>query len=130
MKRTEVLVAANDLVTKDREDSHGKPEDTFNLIARLWSEYLDHQISEVDVAMLMSLLKIARQRGNNAHKDNYIDLAGYAACAAELASASDQAQEEPDKIRVAQPPAPAAFQDTQPTPIPDKQQQYTPGGFG
>jgi len=119
MKRTELLVAANTLVTKDREDSHGKPEDTFSLIARLWSEYLDHQISEVDVAMLMALLKIARQRGNNSHTDNYIDLAGYAACAAELATGSEQIAEEP---RITMTPVPP--------PPPPPQQQYTPGGFG
>ena len=38
-----------------------------------------------DVAILMALLKIARVRSGRYKADNYIDLAGYAACAAEIA---------------------------------------------
>jgi len=38
------------------------------------------------VGMLMCLLKIARQKSNPKHADNYIDLAGYAACTGELSA--------------------------------------------
>ncbi len=40
-------------------------------------------VDKVDVAMMMGMLKMARIRGNKHYGDGYIDLAGYAACAAE-----------------------------------------------
>ena len=45
----------------------------------------DIRIEPHDVAILMALLKIARVRSGRYKADNYIDLAGYAACAAEIA---------------------------------------------
>ena len=36
--------------------------------------------------MMLALLKIARSKASLTHFDNYVDLAGYAACAAEIAS--------------------------------------------
>lgn len=39
-----------------------------------------------DVAMMMALLKIARIRTGTATNDSYVDLAGYAACGAEINS--------------------------------------------
>lgn len=94
MNRAEVLATATQYVTKDRADTHGRPEDTFQRIADLWNAYLqpagdfggDRALSSVDVAMLLLLLKVARQSANSEHDDNYVDMAGYAACAAELAS--------------------------------------------
>ena len=90
--RANVLNEAKDIVTKSRQDTHGRPEDTFQRIADLWNAYLqpagdhggDRVLSATDVSMLLVLLKIARQAGNPNNKDNYVDLAGYAACAAEL----------------------------------------------
>lgn len=93
MRRSDILSTANRYVSHDRQADHGAPEDTFGLIARLWNAYLDGDgsprehgnIDSSDVAMMLALLKVARQRANPAHADNYIDLAGYAACAGELA---------------------------------------------
>jgi Domain of unknown function (DUF6378) len=85
MNRAETLDAAKQAVTKDRQADHGAPEDTFGMIAKLWTIYLDEEVSPTMVAMMLALLKIARQRMNQQHEDNYVDLAGYAACAAELA---------------------------------------------
>jgi len=36
------------------------------------------------VGIMMALLKIARLKGNPYHQDNYVDGAGYLACAGEL----------------------------------------------
>lgn len=83
--REAVLRTAIKYVTKDRNADHGEPEDTFATIAALWSAYKHVHFSETDVAMMQALLKIGRQSANPVHIDNYIDLAGYAACAAELA---------------------------------------------
>lgn len=41
--------------------------------------------SSVDVAMMMSLLKIARIKNGGGTGDSFVDLAGYAACGGELA---------------------------------------------
>lgn len=58
-------------------------EDTFPAIARLWSDYLAKPISESDVCALMILLKAARLSAGYSSADSLVDIAGYAACAAE-----------------------------------------------
>lgn len=89
--REQVLNQARDIVTKDRQADHGRPEDTFVGIADLWQAYLFHRpnadtaLTACDVASMMVLLKIARAQQNPTHKDNWVDMAGYAACGAELA---------------------------------------------
>ena len=85
ISRTEILKKANECVMGDREQDYGSPERNFELIANLWSTYLDTEISAVDVAMMMSMLKIARIKSGRYHEDNFIDGAGYFACAGEIA---------------------------------------------
>lgn len=88
--RADILDAARDCVTRDRAATHGRPEDTFALIAAYWSAHLGVPVSAVDVAVMMSLLKIARIGANPGHLDNLIDGAGYLACGGELALAEVQ----------------------------------------
>lgn len=90
MKRQEILKAAAEIVTVDREQQYGKPEDNFAIIAAFWQTYLGHQISAQDVAAMMALLKIARISTGKYKPDNYIDLAGYAACAGEIAAKTEE----------------------------------------
>ena len=86
MNRAGLLDLARQTVCTDRQDAHGDPEDSFGTIANLWSAYLGHvRLSPADVAAMMALLKIARIRGNPRHADSWVDLAGYAACGAEVA---------------------------------------------
>lgn len=87
MNREECLDEAKRNTTGKRQEDYGTPEDNFSRIAKLWSAY-DGRVSftAVDVAMMLALLKVARVKGSIAHFDNYVDLAGYAACAAEIAS--------------------------------------------
>ena len=87
MTRKECLDEAAKCVLKDRASQYGGPEDNFGRIAKLWTDYLGLQIDGVDVAMMMALLKIARVRNNKVYWDGFCDLAGYAACGAELAGA-------------------------------------------
>lgn len=87
MTRKECLDHAAEVVLTDRSKQYGSPEDCFSLIARLWSSYLGHPVSSCDVACLMALLKIARAKHNPRHDDDWVDLAGYAACGAECAAA-------------------------------------------
>lgn len=90
MTRMECLNAAIDAVCKDRENTYGPPEDNFKLIADLWSTYTGVKISPRDVAVMMILLKTARVRTGINHSDNFVDMAGYAACAAEIGETEKQ----------------------------------------
>ena len=85
MTRKECLKKAETCVTGKREQDYGTPENNFKLIADLWNSYLRAQIIQpVDVSMMMALLKIARIRSGKATDDNFVDLAGYAACGSEV----------------------------------------------
>lgn len=86
--RKTILDAAEKCVCRDRQDTHGRPEDSFGAIADLWTAYLGtgQEIDPVDVANMMVLLKIARAKENPKHMDNWVDMAGYAACAGEIAA--------------------------------------------
>lgn len=85
MKRKEILMQADKCVNGQREQDYGTPEQNFQTIADLWSAYKGISFSAVDVAMMMSLLKIARIRSGGGTGDSFVDLAGYAACGGELA---------------------------------------------
>lgn len=85
-KREECLRKACEIVNGQREQQYGTPEDNFGTIAELWSVYLEADVSPVDVAMMMSLLKIARISTGTFKEDSFIDLAGYAACGYEIAT--------------------------------------------
>lgn len=87
MTKEQILNAARQCVCQDRQDQYGNAEDSFGLIAALWSTYLgDELLDKTDVACMMALLKIARIRTGGRKDDNWIDLAGYAACGGELDS--------------------------------------------
>lgn len=94
--RAEILEAAGKCITGGRDEEYGEPEDSFDLIARLWEPYIravcvspsaDVTIRPQDVAILMALLKIARAAVSD-KPDNFVDLAGYAACAGEAAQSA------------------------------------------
>ena len=54
-------------------------------IASLWSAYLGREITARDVALMMTLLKIARTKIGSHNADCYVDGAGYMAIAGEIA---------------------------------------------
>lgn len=83
--RQTVLKQAEWCVCGKREEDYGSPEDSFGTIGQLWTIYTGHPVTAKDVAMMMALLKIARIMGGKGTMDSYIDLAGYAACGAEVA---------------------------------------------
>jgi hypothetical protein len=84
--RGDILDTAKEYVTKDRAADHGDMEDNFQRIAEFWSVHLDQLIDAHDVAVMMTLLKLARIKSNPKHMDNFIDGAGYLACGGELVS--------------------------------------------
>ena len=85
MTREDILNEAGNCVLRDRDREYGTPEDSFAMIADLWTTYLQERvvIAPRDVAAMMALLKIARIARSN-KSDNWIDLAGYAACGGEI----------------------------------------------
>lgn len=84
LSRKEILEKALKCVMGDREQDYGTPENNFNLIAELWSVYTGKTFNAVDVAVMLALLKIARIRSGHGKADNWVDLAGYAACGGEM----------------------------------------------
>lgn len=84
MKRENVLNKAKECVCGQRELDYGTPENNFGMIAKLWSEYIGTEITAVDVAVMMILLKTARIKNGGGSGDSFVDIAGYAACAAEI----------------------------------------------
>lgn len=87
MTRKECLDRAAECVLQNRQDQYGDVEDCFKKIARLWNAYLPPtiELEPFDVACMMALLKIARIQANPEHGDSWVDLAGYAACGADIA---------------------------------------------
>ena len=85
-RRDQVIDEAKRLISGDRRDQYG--DDTFKTLAVMWSAYLSADIKSHQVAEMLALLKIARNR----HKpklDSYIDGIGYLAFAAEEAFGND-----------------------------------------
>jgi len=85
VNRSQILDTAKEYVTKDRADTHGDAESNFGLIAAYWSAHLNKNIKPHDVAVMMTLLKLARARSNPKHTDNWIDGCGYLALGGEAA---------------------------------------------
>jgi len=78
--RKALLEEAAQIVTVDRNNQYGEPEDTFHRIALLWSVYVGTLVTKADVANMMILMKVARLSTNPHHRDSWLDVAGYAAC--------------------------------------------------
>ena len=93
MKPEEILKKASDIADGKRS-THGA-ENSFDLIAKFWTAYLQEaasmsvSITEVDVAQLMVLLKVARSVCGGHNLDNYTDQAGYSAWAGHLESMAE-----------------------------------------
>lgn len=92
MTREDILTQAKTCVCGEREQDYGSPEKNFETIANLWTEYLTASsevdgwdgVTPKDVAAMLALLKIARIASGHAKADNWVDLAGYAACGGEI----------------------------------------------
>lgn len=72
-----ILDEAASLTSGDRQKAYGHPRVNFGRIARLWSAYLNVEVTTRQVAMLMVLIKVARDQ-QSPRRDNLVDLAGYA----------------------------------------------------
>ena len=92
MTRNDILEAADRCVNGERDHTYGSPENNFATIADFWNTYLASRneggyelpIEAKDVACMLALLKIARISTGTGKADNWVDLAGYAACGGEI----------------------------------------------
>lgn len=90
MTRTETLQKAEKCVNGDRDLKYGKPENNFKTIAAYWGTHLGVYLTPEDVAVMLALMKIARLKSSEFEsEDSWVDLAGYAACGAEIATKLD-----------------------------------------
>ena len=83
MKRDQVLDIAGNLINGDRQEQYGTAKENFGRIAQMWSAYLGRDVTEPDVAVMMTLLKCARL-AHQKKDDSFIDGVGYLALASEL----------------------------------------------
>lgn len=92
MRAFEITQRAGELVARDRHDQHGEMLANHQAIADIWNGYLRaasiavHDLTAADVANMMELLKVARRLNGAFNPDDYVDGAGYAAIAGEIAS--------------------------------------------
>ena len=81
--REEALGRVSDLIMRDRNSEHGEPEDNLGMIGELWTVLLGkklkygEKIADIDVARLMTALKLARSVHNPMNVDNWDDGSGY-----------------------------------------------------
>ena len=84
MKSYQFLDKANVLVKGQREIDYGDKIKNHSNIAKLWSAYLDTPVTAHDVAIMMTLLKVARTKLGAVSEDTYIDMSAYGAIAGEI----------------------------------------------
>lgn len=94
-RRKAILDEASSLVNGDRNETYGDPYDDYMKVSKMWNAYLEglmkrrginvspaltDLIEPHDAIAMMVLLKTARIANAPGHRDNWVDLAGYAAC--------------------------------------------------
>lgn len=91
--RNQLLRETITTICGDRDKTYGPPLESYENIAKFWNIFLADKIKRshspwelltpADVAKMMILFKVSRSL-NSAHRDNWLDIAGYAACGCEV----------------------------------------------
>lgn len=93
--RESVLREAIKLTTGDRNVSYGPPTADFDrsvaMLNALFGDILKQPLTSSDVAKIVIIIKLSRSRWM-AKRDNWVDIAGYAACGYECDVANDPRQ--------------------------------------
>lgn len=78
-----ILDEAKEIIYGDREKTYGHPSKNLEVIAHMWTAYIQSRDTSVlnaqDVALMMTLLKVARLANSPDHHDSLVDSAGYLA---------------------------------------------------
>jgi hypothetical protein len=84
--KVSVLEEAQNIIYGDREKTYGHPAKNLKTIANMWNAYMNnmddagtYKVTAKDVAAMMMLVKVARFANDPSHRDNLIDVCGYAA---------------------------------------------------
>ena len=85
MRAVDLLAEAANLIGRDRAHQHGDALECHRTVARLWSGYLELEVTATDAALMLLLVKVARTRSGVLNMDDFRDGAGYAALAGEIA---------------------------------------------
>ena len=80
----EKLLAEAAAVVRDRRHSYGQPLDLFERVAVRWAQVLGTKVTPAQVVVCLVDLKVARLSHDPRHLDSITDIAGYAACLAEV----------------------------------------------
>ncbi len=83
-RRDKVLYEANQLISKDRNSQYGDPHINMMMIARAWSETLDHTVQTWQVPIMLAQMKLARISSGGYKEDSIVDAIGYLALASEM----------------------------------------------
>ena len=90
--RSVILATADQTISADREEQYGAPADNFAVIGEYWTVWLGKRLRGLltahDVAMMLTLMKVARIQTGRSKQDNYIDAAGYVALGGEIGTQS------------------------------------------
>jgi hypothetical protein len=86
--RTDILEEASALIDGNRDVDYGDPLDNFTTTAELWQPYLERiihargglDLNPHDVAIMMTLVKVARLAWTPHKRDHWADIAGYTGC--------------------------------------------------
>ena len=89
MKTAEALQLAKELIEGPRAKTYGDKIVNHANIGKLWSAYLDREITAHDAAVMMALLKVARTKFGQPTSDTYVDAAAYMAIAGECKHEND-----------------------------------------
>lgn len=92
-ERARLLEEASGLVNGARNGTYGEPVDDYTKVAGLWNAYITGVLARNgvdlegllplephDAIAMMVLLKVSRIANDAGHRDNWVDIAGYAAC--------------------------------------------------
>ena len=85
MDKIDALEAATNAVA-DRGENYGNVRENHQRIAALWSVVFDQRVTPEQVVLAMTCLKVARLMETPSHEDSWVDICGYGACGAEVAT--------------------------------------------
>lgn len=87
MNEKETLLADAVGTVKQRGEQYGNTFADFSQVVALWEVVLPHvnDLKPHHVALAMICVKLSRLHESPGHRDNWLDIAGYAACGWECA---------------------------------------------
>ena len=84
MIRKQLLEKAIEITVGKRDQDYGSPGANFLMASRMISAYLGWEVKPYEVAIILMTLKICRIKASPQKADNWLDIAGYSACGAQV----------------------------------------------